>query len=113
MAVDAHVGEVGVITVIMKDAQGNVTTDYDVLGGVQYSSTNPAAVAVTDEDANPTDAHLAFQALSGEGEDVFIDVSFDGRVGPEEHRVNLRSEAIRVVPGAAVAGEIQVAVQPI
>jgi hypothetical protein len=118
MAVLAHVGENGVAEVLIYDATGAQTSNWDKTGGITYSSSNPAAVTVVDDDANPQDARVEFlvvthQFNSNTGEvvpdpeaDVFINVSFDGRVGPDVSTINLRSEAIQVVEGEATSGEV-------
>lgn len=111
--VNAHVGEHGIVEVEIHDAQGNVTTDWDIAGGVKWSSTNEVAVPVSDMDLNPQDAEVEFAALTGEGEEVFIECQFDGRVGPEEKPIMLRSQSIAVVPGEATSGVVNIRMVPV
>lgn len=104
--VNANIGQLGVAEVEIHDANGNPTDNWDMTGGITYTSTNPDAVSVFDDDANPKDARIQFNALTTE--DVFIDVSFDGRVGDEVNTINLRSQSIAVVPGEAAGGTVTV-----
>lgn len=51
--VDAHIGDLGIAEVVMRDASGQVTDSYDTMNGIIYSSSNPSAVNVIDDDAEP------------------------------------------------------------
>ena len=96
-----HVNEVARAVLIMKDAEGNVTNEYDVAGGIQWTSTDPTVAVVGDEDVDPKDAVVNFLALGS----CRIEVSFDGRIGPDENRITAAAD-VDVVPGEAVAGEL-------
>ena len=103
---EVHVNETGRAVVTLRDKDGNETSNYDDVSGIAWSCTNPSAAEIVDEDAEPKDATFRFLALADEP--FFFECTFDGKKGPEENRVTLRSQPIRVVEGEAVGGEIQV-----
>lgn len=109
--INAHVGELGHVEVEIHDAQGNITTDWDVVGGVRWRSTNEAAVFVSDTDANPQDAEIEFRGLTSA--DEFLECEFDGRVGPDVNLITLRSQSLAVVPGEATGGVVNVFMKPV
>jgi hypothetical protein len=103
--VEAHIGELGIAEVVMHDADGNPTDSYDTMTGISYASTNPTAVNVVDDDAEPKDARVEFLALA---DGVTITCTFDGDPGDGERPITLVSEEINVVPGEATGGEIKI-----
>jgi hypothetical protein len=105
---DLHIGEDVHVRVTMRDAGGNVTDRYDVAGGIQWTSTDEAIVAVEDDDADPKDARVTVMSLGGP---VRIGVSFDGDSGAGVRQVSGESEDLNVVPGDAVAGEVVVEIR--
>ena len=105
--VEAIVGQLGKAKVVMRDADGRETDSYDEMIGIGYESSNPDAVSVVDDDAEPRDARLEF--LAPTDEPVFIDVTFDGDPGDGMRPIRLRSDGITVVlppPGDAVSGDV-------
>jgi hypothetical protein len=59
MAIDLHIGEPNVrARVRMRDANGNLTTSYDVAGGIIWNSSDETKVAIVDDDADPHDARI-------------------------------------------------------
>jgi hypothetical protein len=106
MAVEVHVGEVGVAEVEMRDAQGNVTDDYDKVAGIQWSTTDPASVTLVDDDANPKDATFNFLAITTAP--VTATVMFDGDAGDGVTQITGTSEEINVVPGPARSGTVTI-----
>lgn len=113
---DVFRGQTGKARVIMRDVDGRVTDDWDVTGGINWSSSHPDAVEVVDEDLEPRDASFRFPALTPEGAEAFIEAQFDGRVGPETNAITLRSPGIRVLeppPGEAVGGEVEITLEQV
>ena len=106
--VNARVGQPGVAELEVKDADGNITPDWDFAGGTVWNSTAPDQVVVTDTDpqVNPLDAKIQFFALTEE--DAFVEVTFDLRSGPDEDRRTFRSQSIAVVPGPATDAEVRI-----
>jgi hypothetical protein len=106
MAVQAHIGDTGVVAVEMTDEQGNLTDTYDKITGIRYDSSNPNAVSVLDEDAEPKDAEVEFKALTTEP--ARITVTFDGDPGSGVRPITLVSEDIEVVAGEATGGTVTI-----
>ena len=107
MTIEAHIGDLGVAEVVMRDSPSNPTDRYDSMSGIAYSSSHPTAVNVVDDDAEPKDARVEFLALTN-GEEATITCTFDGDPGDGITTVVLVSEGIMVVPGDAVGGEIKI-----
>lgn len=105
--VQAFVGQKGTAKVTMYDADGRQTDSYDVMSGIQYSSTDPNVVSVLNEDEEPRDAELMAHA---EGQ-ATITCTFDGDPGDGLRSITLQSPPIDVVlppPGQAVTGTFEV-----
>jgi hypothetical protein len=106
MAVDVHVGEVGIAEVEMRDADGNVTDDYDKVAGIHWSTTDPSKVTLVDDDANPKDARFNFLALTTTP--VTASCTFDGDAGDGVTQIEGASEEINVVAGPARSGTVTI-----
>jgi hypothetical protein len=103
--VELHVGDSNVkVQVVMRDANGAETNDYQA-GSIIWSSTDGSKVAVVDDDADPKDARVDVLALT-EGTPVRLSVNFDGDAGDGEDPVHGETEDIFVVPGPARTAEV-------
>jgi len=111
--VQFHVGDVADVQVELTDARGQTGATWDESGGMIYTVSHPDAVTVGDEDADPMDAEVNFTDLTPDGEDAYIEVSFDVRIGAEENRLTLRSQTFSVVPGEATGGRMTLVLRPV
>jgi hypothetical protein len=101
--VDVHVGDPGVAEVEMRDAQGNVTDNYDKVSGIQWTTSDPA-VELVDDDANPKDARFNFVSVTTAP--VTATCMFDGDAGEGLVSITATSEEINVVPGPASSATV-------
>lgn len=111
----AHMGDPGEVQVEIRDANGNITDNWDVESGLVMQIQNAAGEEVPgfinivdDGDGDPSDAVLEFVQLTTE--DLFLDVRFDGRVGPDVNEIHARSGSIAVVPGEATGATVLIRV---
>lgn len=106
MAREFHVGEHAKATVKLFDADGNPTDRFDMMTGIKYEISDPAAATIADADAEPRDVEIEFVALTEVGVDEFLTVTLDGDPGDGVTEIRLESEAFQIVQGDAVSGTL-------
>ena len=107
MALELHPGETVDFKVVLYQASGAETDTFDTVTGIEYSVSDPEAVEILDEDAEPRDGHLrVVQPSTPSGEDQFLRCVLDGDPGDGVTEIRLESEPWVVVDGPATGGTV-------
>jgi hypothetical protein len=110
---DVYVGQRGTSVVKMYDDQGRETDSYDKITGIAYDSTNPAALSISDPDAEPKDAEIVATAV---GQNITLSCTFDGDPGDGERSIRLEAGPFNVLeppPGEAATATFEVVWEPV
>ena len=107
MALEFHPGETVEFKVTLYQASGAETDTFDEVAGIEWSVSDPEAVEILDEDAEPRDGQLRVVPPSQPpGEDQFLRCVLDGDPGDGVTEIRLESEPWVVVDGPATGGAV-------
>ena len=114
MAKELHPGETVDFKVTLYQASGAPTDTFDEIGGIEWSVSDPDAVEIVDEDAEPRDGQLrVVQPSQPPGQDQFLRVVLDGDPGDGVIEIRLESEPWVVVDGPATGGTVTLQLRPV
>ena len=111
---ELHRGETVDFEAELFDSSGQLTDTYDKITGIEWSVSDPDAVEILDEDAEPKDGQLKVRELSQPpGQDQFLRCVLDGDPGDGVTEIRLESVSWVVVPGPARSGNVTMKIRQI
>ena len=111
---ELHIGDTVDVKAELRDSSGAPTDTYDKITGLEWSVSDPEAVEIVDEDAEPKDCQLKIVALSQPpGEDQFLRCVLDGDPGDGVTEIRLESVPWVVVPGPASSGHVTMTIRQV